>query len=51
MKNSEIYKKAAMAVMNDASFTFDDRWEILKQLAEDERMAKYTEKREEEAAV
>lgn len=46
MKKSEIYHKAAMAVMNDKylSLAFEDRWEMLKQLMEDEKLALFIEK-------
>lgn len=50
MKKSTIYRKAALAVMNDKllSLTFDERLAILQQLMDDERLALFCEREEEE---
>lgn len=52
MKKSEIYRKAAIAVMNDKllNLTFDERWEILKKLMEDEALALFIEEEDGESA-
>lgn len=49
MKKSEIYHKAAVAVMNDKllSLTFDERLAILKKLMDDEELALFCEREEE----
>lgn len=49
MKKSEIYHKAALAVMNDKllNLSFDERWEILKRLMEDENLALFIEEERE----
>lgn len=52
MKKSEIYHKAALAVMNDKllGFTFDERLAAVKQLLADEELALFIETTEEEGA-
>ncbi len=49
MKKSEIYHKAALAVMNDKilSLTFDERLAVIQQLMDDERLALFCESEEE----
>lgn len=52
MKKSEIYHKAALAVMNDKlqSYTFDERLAAVKQLLNDEELALFIEEAEKGAA-
>ena len=48
MKKSEIYRKAAQAVMTDRllSLTTDERLAVIQQLAEDEKLALFCEREE-----
>ncbi len=51
MKKSEIYHKAAQAVMVDKllSLTFDERLAIIQQLMEDEKLALFIEEEDGES--
>ena len=50
MKKSEIYRKAAQAVMADRllNLTVDERLDVIQQLAEDEKLALFVEEKEAE---
>ena len=49
MKKSEMYRKAAIAVMNDKimDLTFDERLAVIQQLMDDEKVALFVEEAEE----
>ena len=49
MKKSEKYRLAQLAVLN-SNFLSSSKLEIIRTLQQDEDMAKYSEKREEEKA-
>lgn len=48
MKKSEIYKEAAKAVVLSGDISASDKLEILKELFEEEKLALYCEKRDEQ---
>lgn len=47
MKKSQALYKAQLAVLNDPNITFEETLEVLAVLMEEEKMAKFSEKREE----
>ena len=47
MKKSELFHKAQLSVLYDASLKAEEQLEILKLLIEDEELAKFQEEREE----
>lgn len=47
MKKSQAFYKAQLAVLNDQDITFEETLEILAVLMEEEKLAKFSEKRKE----